>query len=88
VTAQAALAAGWGFEAKMPGPCAVPGGRIQINPDAPSWKVTSGTLEAANSLQHFGRVTALCAVNTNTRGLKRRAGGGVTGGMDRNDPGN
>jgi len=72
----------------MPGPCAVPGGRIQISPDAPAREVTSRTLEGANSLQHFGRVTALCTVNTNTRGLKRRAGGDVTRGMDRNDPGN
>jgi len=72
----------------MPGPCAVPWDRFQINPDAPSRIVTSRTLEAGNSLQPFGRVTALCTVNTNTRGLKRRAGCGVTRGMDRNDPGN
>lgn len=72
----------------MPGPCAVPGGRIQISPDAPSRKVTSRASEAVNSLQRFGRVTTLCAANTNTRGLKRRASDGVTRGMDRNDPGN
>lgn len=48
------LAAAAGFEAKMPGPCAVPGGGTQISPDVPSRKVTSCTLEPASSLQHSG----------------------------------
>lgn len=72
----------------MPGPYAVPGGRTQISPDVPSREATSCTLEPAGSLQHSGRVTALCAANTKSRGLKHHAGGSVTRSMDRNDPGN